>query len=167
MESTLADLYNGLTLLSYIQHAKTDLRSSPETADMIVGPIRSPWQELLDSICVLCDFNQAADAFVALGVEQKLDGSRFWIAFNGTNTEDSNDAQKRMRAGDFLRKILKLSREATQKGAHRRAEIVEEITNASIRQSRKKVHNYRSRLKTSLKQATLEHQTRPVVSEGQ
>ena len=162
--AALNDLHRGLLLMSYIQHATRTSSQSHDEADGTLGP-RPEWHELVDSICVLCDFEQAADAFVALAVEQDPKKTCFWIALNGAVPGGSTT--KINASKEHLARVLKLIKRATNTGAQSRTQLIDEISDKSVRQSRSKVHNYHGRLASVTASAETQHKGRPVVSDGE
>lgn len=164
-EVALADLHEGLTLMTYIQHAHRIPESSIERARPVYGPERTLWQRTIDELCVICHFDPAGDTIIALGVEQKTHGCRFWIATNGIRPGDSSgkiDAAK-----VFLSKVLRLMAEAVRSNVPRQVEIVNEIADSSVRQSSRKVRNYLRGLASTWADAESEHAARPMVVEGE
>lgn len=107
------DLHGGLLLVSYIQHATRISSQSRDGYDGSLEP-RPDWHALLDSICVLCDFEPAADTFIALAVEQESEKTCFWIALNGSRPGEST--KKLNVSKQYLRKVLKLLKQATTAG---------------------------------------------------
>ena len=150
-------------LMSYIQHATwTPSQSHDEGDDSLDS--RPDWHVLLDAICVLCDFEPAADSFIALAVEQDSERTCFWIALNGSRPGEY--ANKLNAPKQYLRKILKLLKQATNAGGQSRIEIIDEMTDKSVRQSSRKMHNYHMRFAALVASADSQHKAAPIVSAG-
>lgn len=137
------DFYDGLYIYRLLQaeHERSIKAGRLPIPQHDRASSRNSWQSLLDNLCLLCDTRRGGETTVAIAVEDRQGCHIFWAA---TQAKDKHTLRH------YLSSLLQTMQDSTRAAAADSAPFAEAILITAVRQSKQRIHNYASKLKSAV-----------------